>query len=74
VASEDAPVRPEDLVTFGEVRAALGVTKQRAAVITRDHRFPPPWYVSADGTVRLWRRADVEAWLDVNRPGWRESD
>lgn len=61
----------DELVTFGEVRAALGVAKSRAWTITRDRDFPAPWFVSADGQIRLWRRAEVETWFDANRPGWR---
>ncbi|ORT48416.1 hypothetical protein KBI5_15795 [Frankia sp. KB5] len=63
--------RPEDLVTFGDIREALGVTRQRASVIVGERRFPAPWFVSRDGTTRLWLRAEVETWLDANRPDWR---
>ncbi|ONH33712.1 hypothetical protein BL253_01125 [Pseudofrankia asymbiotica] len=59
------------MVTFGEIRAALGVAKSRAWTITRDRDFPAPWFVSADGQIRLWLRSDVEAWLDQHRPDWR---
>jgi predicted DNA-binding transcriptional regulator AlpA len=65
------PAYPEDLVTFGQIRATLGVGRARGYQITRDRDFPAPWFVSEDGTVRLWLRADVERWLDRNRPDWR---
>lgn len=75
MASDDAPgpewARAVDLVTFGQVRAWLGVARARGNVITNDYRFPRPWFVSEDGKTRLWRRAEVEAWLDENRAGWR---
>jgi predicted DNA-binding transcriptional regulator AlpA len=67
----DDCARPGDLVTFGEIRTWLGVGRTRGYTITRDRDFPAPWFTSEDSTVRLWRRADVEAWLDRNRPGWR---
>lgn len=58
-------------MTFGDVRRALGLSKQRATVIVNDRRFPSPWYAHPTDAVRLWLRADVESWLDANRPGWR---
>ncbi|MEX5632156.1 hypothetical protein [Parafrankia sp. FMc2] len=64
--------RPRDLVTFGDIRAWLGVGRTRGYTITRDRDFPAPWFTSTDGTVRLWLRTDVEAWLDANRQGWRD--
>lgn len=69
----EVPAVPSELITFGEVRTWLAVSENRAQVITADRRlaFPDPWYVSENGRVRLWRRSDVEAWLDANRPGWR---
>ncbi|MCK9928098.1 hypothetical protein MXD62_13100 [Frankia sp. Mgl5] len=57
---------------IAEIRAWLGVTTARAYVISRFRDFPAPWYASTDGRVRLWLRADVERWLDTNRPGWRD--
>ncbi|OHV46652.1 hypothetical protein BBK14_02045 [Parafrankia soli] len=68
---EDGYAHPSELVTFGQIRATLGVGKARGYQVTRDRDFPEPWFVSEDGTVRLWLRADVEAWLDGHRPGWR---
>ncbi|CAI7979436.1 conserved hypothetical protein [Frankia sp. Hr75.2] len=69
---DDGYAHPSELVTFGQIRATLGVSKARGYQITRDRDFPAPWYTSDDGTVRLWRRADVEGWLDANRKGWRD--
>ncbi|WP_235013985.1 hypothetical protein [Parafrankia sp. Ea1.12] len=58
---------------MGDIRATLGVSRNRAYAITTHFRFPAPWFISRDGTVRLWLRSEVEAWLDANRKGWRES-
>lgn len=75
MASDGSPgpqwARAEDLVSFGDVRAALGLSRQRANVIVSRRDFPAPWLTTSDGQTRLWRRAEVEAWLDANRPGWR---
>jgi hypothetical protein len=75
VTSGDEPgpewARAADLVTFGQLRELLGVGRTRAQTIVGEHRFPRPWFISEDGKTRLWRRQDIEPWLDVNRPGWR---
>jgi predicted DNA-binding transcriptional regulator AlpA len=73
VSHDDRCAYPEDLCTFGQIRAWLGVSRARAYQVTAQRRFPEPWFTGDDGHVRLWRRADVEHWLDENRPGWRES-
>jgi predicted DNA-binding transcriptional regulator AlpA len=72
---DTTPERPErpapsDLITAGDIRAALGVSRNRAYAITTHYRFPTPWYVSRDGTVRLWIKAEVGAYFDANRPDW----
>ncbi len=72
-ADPPRPATPDELVGIAEVRAALGVAKARAYVISRYRDFPPPWYVGDDGRVRLWLRSEVEIWLDQHRPGWRET-
>ncbi|WP_128423040.1 hypothetical protein [Frankia sp. EI5c] len=66
------PATPDELVGIADIRAWLGVATARAYVVSRFRDFPAPWYASEDGRVRLWRRTDVEAWLDANRPGWRD--
>ncbi len=44
----------------------LGVSRGRAYIISRDKRFPDPWY---DGqTARLWRRSEVEDYIARYRP------
>lgn len=71
VGTDDGRAAPADLIAFAELREMLGVAKARAYVITRDRDFPAPWYVDPDHRIRLWRRADVEEWMDQHRPGWR---
>ena len=58
--------RDVDLVGAHEIRAMLGVSKQRAYQITRQKGFPDPVVRLAQGAV--WRRADVERWIRANRP------
>jgi prophage regulatory protein len=55
-----------ELVGTGEVRAMLGVSKQRAYQITRQKGFPDPVQRLIQGPV--WLRSDVEAWIRQNRP------
>lgn len=58
------------LVGTGEVRAMLGVSKQRAYQITRSKSFPDPVANLIQGPV--WRRADVEGWIREHRPRQRD--
>jgi predicted DNA-binding transcriptional regulator AlpA len=71
--TDDGRADPDELITFGQVRELLGVGKARAYSITRDYVFPRPWFQGDGGHVRLWRRTDVERWLDEHRRGWRDS-
>jgi hypothetical protein len=63
------------LVDIDELRDLLGrVRRERVsrsyAVRIAEHRgFPAP--LIDRPRIRLWLRADVERWLDHNRPGWR---
>ncbi len=63
------PDDPYDLVGVAEIAVALAVGRARADVISRYRGFPEP--VVVRDRIRLWRRRDVEVWLDTNRPGWR---
>jgi predicted DNA-binding transcriptional regulator AlpA len=59
------------LIGIDRIRRKLGVaSRQRADQISRQHGFPRPVQVEAGR--RLWDEAEVDAWLDENRPGWRE--
>lgn len=64
------PPAPGELLDISDIREMLAVSKTRAYVISRDRSFPDPWIDHP--RVRLWRRTDVETWLDANRAGWRE--
>ncbi|MDG4770494.1 hypothetical protein [Solwaraspora sp. WMMD792] len=60
-----------DLVGTSELRAMLGtpekpVSKQRAYVVSRSKGFPDPVARLAQGPV--WLKADVERWIQENRP------
>lgn len=70
-----------DLVGIAQLQEMLGrargesVSRTRAQVVANSKGFPDPLisHPSAeDPRVRLWLRADVEAWLDQYRPGWRD--
>jgi len=69
--ADDGRAAPGELITIAEIRLWLGVAKTRAYHFSRYRDFPAPWWTSVDGRVRVWRRRDVEPWLDRNRPGWR---
>lgn len=64
------------LVDVDELRGMLGrergrrVSRPRATQVVVTKGFPDP--LVDHPRLRLWLRADVEAWLDRNRPGWRE--
>lgn len=49
-----------------EIADRLGVTRQRAHVITRQKGFPDPYEDLVMGSV--WRIEDVEEWIRANRP------
>jgi hypothetical protein len=73
-----------DLVDIADLRVLLGRGSRRgepvapsyAHTISRDRTFPKPAVLhppTGRPRVRLWRRADVERWLDEHRDGWRET-
>lgn len=59
---------PSELMTFGDIRRRLGTSRQRATELVNHYEFPRPWFVSEDRTVRLWLRAEVDAWFAEKRP------
>lgn len=67
---DDGRAAPGELLDIADVRELLGVGRTRAHTISRDRTFPDPWLNHPQ--LRLWRRRDVEAWMDRWRPGWRE--
>jgi prophage regulatory protein len=57
----------EELEPMGpeEIRARLGVSRQRAYILINRRDFPPPWRELAMG--KVWKSTDVEAWIRANR-------
>jgi prophage regulatory protein len=49
-----------------EIADRLGVTRQRAHVVTRQKGFPEPYEELIMGSV--WLVEDVEAWIREHRP------
>lgn len=57
------------LVALSDIADMLGgVSRTRATEITNRATFPPPIDTVASGKVRVWDRADVEAWIRKHRP------
>lgn len=67
----------EDAVDIDQLRVMLAPTTRRGEPVARSYAqvvagrkgFPDP--IVNRRNIRLWLRAEVEAWLDRNRPGWR---
>jgi predicted DNA-binding transcriptional regulator AlpA len=57
----------EPLWTTGDIATRLGVSTERARQLTHRDTFPAP--VGAARHIRLWRAADIEAWITQHRPG-----
>jgi predicted DNA-binding transcriptional regulator AlpA len=60
----------DEWVDLGELREMLAVSRSRAYALSRDRTFPAP--AIERPRIRLWHRAEVEAWLDRYRPSWRD--
>lgn len=54
-----------------EIRARLGVSRQRAYIIVGRRDFPAPWAELSRG--KVWRSTDVEAWIAQHRPELSEA-
>lgn len=54
-----------------EIADRIGVTRQRAHVITRQKGFPEPYEELVMGSV--WLVEDVEAWIREHRPELAEA-
>ncbi|MBB5828152.1 helix-turn-helix transcriptional regulator [Micromonospora carbonacea] len=60
------------LVALSDIAEMLGgVSRTRATEITNRATFPAPIDTVASGRVRVWARADVEAWIRAHRPSQR---
>jgi predicted DNA-binding transcriptional regulator AlpA len=66
-------IDPADLLDAREVAAVLGLgSRNSVSVYARRHDdFPQPVVDKADGHMKLWLRADVEAWRRLH-PGRRQ--
>jgi predicted DNA-binding transcriptional regulator AlpA len=66
-------VTPDELASIAEIAAMLGVTERTAQRYAERSDFPAPLETIAGGRIRVWRRADVDAWaattLPLPRPG-----
>jgi hypothetical protein len=68
-----------DAVDIDELRVMLGRASRRGERVSRSYAttvadsrsFPAPFLDHP--RLRLWRRGDIETWMDANRSGWRES-
>lgn len=60
------------LVALSDIAEMLGgVSRTRATEITNRATFPAPVDTVASGRMRVWARADVEAWIRQYRPSQR---
>ncbi|MDW5329836.1 hypothetical protein [Plantactinospora sp. KLBMP9567] len=63
------------LVALSDVAEMLGgVSRTRATEITNRKTFPAPIDTVASGKVRVWNRADVDAWIREHRPSQRAEE
>jgi predicted DNA-binding transcriptional regulator AlpA len=56
----------EHLMATAEIRARLGLSRQRVYQLTQRPDWPVPYDVLVVG--KVWRREDVEAWIIRHRP------
>lgn len=61
-------VEIEDVRLMGptEIQLRLGISRQRAYILTGRRDFPPPRWELAMG--KVWWQEDVEDWIKENRP------
>jgi prophage regulatory protein len=63
---------PKHLYGRGEIARRLGVSRQRAGEIIDRPDFPEPYDRLGMGAV--WRKADIESWIEKHRPHLGEID
>jgi len=56
----------KELMSLGEIRRRLGISRQRADQLSRRSGWPAPYAKLSIGRVRLAK--DIEAWIKRNRP------
>ncbi|WP_239341746.1 AlpA family transcriptional regulator [Frankia sp. CiP3] len=57
----------EQLWSTGDIAQRLKISTERARQLS--HRAGFPAHVQQARHIRLWRAADVEAWISEHRPG-----
>jgi hypothetical protein len=58
------PTKPGTLVSRPELRAVLGVSKERVRQLVDSPDFPAPVDVLDDGRTPLWDRAEMQTYAD----------
>jgi len=53
---------PDELASISEIAEALGVAERTAQRYADRADFPDPFERVAGGRIRIWRRADIDAW------------
>ena len=61
-----AGVAQLELVATPEIAQLLGVSRQRADVITKQAGFPEP--IASLSVGKIWSKSDVERWMSAHRP------
>ena len=61
-----------NLIGTAEIRARLGVSRQRTDQLLSHRAFPEPVASLVGG--RVWLRQDIDAWLAERRPNLDEPD
>jgi prophage regulatory protein len=56
----------KELMSLGEVRRRLGISRQRADQLSRRAGWPAPYARLSIG--RVWLTKDIEDWIKRNRP------
>ncbi len=57
---------PTQLISTSDIGRRLGVSRERARQLINGEGFPEP--VQEVGRTRLWDPADIERWIETNRP------
>lgn len=60
------------LVGTGEIQKCLKLSRQRVQQLAERADFPEPYQELLMG--RVWRKADVDAWIRTQRPEQAEAD
>ena len=55
---------PHELLRAQEVMAIVKMGKTKLTEMVNRGFFPPPYLGRKQGETRLWRRSDIEAWIE----------